>query len=515
MKGIIYTRVSSGEQVEGTSLEFQEEVCKKYCKEKNIEVVKLFREEGESAKDLTLNNRQEFLRALDYCRKNKGKIDTFVVLRVNRFARNTEDHFAVRKILLDYGVSLHSVTEPIDNSPTGKFIETVLAGASEYDNAIRKRQSTDGMITQINRGIYPWKAPLGYKCLHSKKHGEKKTQPDPPDNETFSIVQKGLKEYSKGLHSQMALAKRLDELGLAKIRGKKTTPQLVDRLTGRYLKFYAGIIVNPWTGEEKQGLHKRMITEDEMHLIRFVRSGKTNNTKKQRLNPDFPLRGAVLCSYCGSPLTGSFSKGRKEKYPYYHCHNKECEMYGRTIPKTVLEKEFTSLLGKITPKEDFLALFKQTVIDLWEERGESFDLEAKKYEKHLEILKEKRKRIFEMREEGSYTKEEFTERKEEMENEIVSTKISLSEARIEQFDVESALTYATNYSKNLKRQWIDIPDSLRPRFQKLVFPEGISYKKNEGFGTATLGLIYAINECSDGSKSQLVARRGIEPLFPG
>ena len=58
MKGIIYTRVSSDEQVKGTSLEFQEELCRKYCKEKGIEIDSVYREEGESAKDLSLQNRK-------------------------------------------------------------------------------------------------------------------------------------------------------------------------------------------------------------------------------------------------------------------------------------------------------------------------------------------------------------------------------------------------------------------------------------------------------------------------
>jgi DNA invertase Pin-like site-specific DNA recombinase len=41
MKGIIYVRVSSGEQVQGTSLEFQTEQCTKYCNEKGIEIVQI------------------------------------------------------------------------------------------------------------------------------------------------------------------------------------------------------------------------------------------------------------------------------------------------------------------------------------------------------------------------------------------------------------------------------------------------------------------------------------------
>src|SRR5438445_12459858 len=122
MRGIIYTRVSSEEQVKGTSLRFQDEQCRKYCQERGIEVARVFSEEGESAKTA---DRTELLKALEYCRKNKGTLAAFVVAKVDRFARNTEDHFSVRKLLLEYGLTLHSVTEPIGNSPTEKFVETV------------------------------------------------------------------------------------------------------------------------------------------------------------------------------------------------------------------------------------------------------------------------------------------------------------------------------------------------------------------------------------------------------
>lgn len=119
-----------------------------------------------------------------------------------------------------------------------------------------------------------------------------------------------------------------------------------------------------------------------------------------------------------------------------------------------------------------------------------------------------------MREDGSYSLEEFRERKEEVENQIMATKISLSETRIDQFDAEGVLAYARNFIKNLGRQWIDLSQS-HFKFQHLVFPEGILYKRDEGFGTARLGLIYELNQTCGAQKSQLVALRGIEPRFTG
>jgi site-specific DNA recombinase len=512
MKGIIYTRVSSGEQVKGTSLENQEEYCKRYCKQKNIDVVKVFTEKGESAKSLDKNNREAFLEALEFCRKNKEEIDAFIVLRVNRFARNLEDHYAVKKILTGYGITLHCVEEPmIDDSTSGKLMEAVLAAIAEYDNGVRKKMCSEGMSSRINQGLYPWKPPVGYRCLNAKKHGEKMTQPSPPDKELFPVVQTALKEFAKGIYSQSELATKLNSLGYRSITGKGATPSLVYRILHKSLTYYAGVIVNPWTGDEIKGKHKPMITKDEMDTINYILSGNRVQAKKQRYNPQFSLRKTVLCSECGKPLTGSNSRGHGGIYSNYHCYTKGCSLYGKSIKKDVLEKDFVELLAEITPNDEFLNLFKATVLDVWEEKGKSYELEAERVEKALGELKVKLKRVKEMREDGSYTKEEFLDRKAEVENEIVTTKVSLSEARIEQYDLESALDYANRFIKDIGRQWIDMPDAIKPRFQKLVFPNGITYKKDKGFGTCDLGLIYAINRSFVSNDFSLVDPTGLEP----
>jgi len=500
MKGIIYTRVSSDEQVKGTSLEFQEQLCRQHCEQRGIEVLALFREEGESAKDLNMQNRKKFLAALEFCRKNKNNVQAFVVFRIDRFARNTEDHFAVRKILMGYGTSLYSVSEPIGNKPAEKFIETVLAGAAEYENALRKQRCSDGMLAKINQGLFPWRAPLGYKCLNFSKRGEKKTEPDPPDERIFPLIQRALKEYAQGIYTVTELARILDKRGLNELRGRKTTIQIVDRILGKYLKFYAGIIHNPFTGEDVEGLHKPMITKEEMHQIQLVRSGKARiSVKRLRYNPEFPLRKFILCGSCKKPLTGSAPRGKGGRYYYYHCQNKNCDRYGKSMPRKKLETEFSTYLQKITPSEDFLLMLKESVMDVWKEQ---------KQQKRLSLLQEKRKRIFEMSEEGSYTKEEFMERKQEVEEEMISLKISLNEFETGNLKLENDLNFAIASIRSLETKWFKLLPSLRFRFHKLLFPAGISYENNSSYGTPQLGAILKLNQEFTGTgfsqKSHLV-----------
>lgn len=510
MKGIIYTRVSSDEQVKGTSLDDQETKCRRYCAENNIEVIKVFREEGASAKSA---ERKEFLTAIEFCRKNKETIDAFVVLRVDRFARNIEDHFKVRKILADYKVSLHSVMEPIGDNPIEKFMETLLAASAEFDNSIRAQRCSAGMIAKLNQGIWPWKPPVGYTCAHNKKQGQKKLTPDEPDEIVFPIIQNALKRYATGSYTQAEILQTLKAQNLAAKSGLIINLQFVHLLLTKYLKFYAGILTNKITGDgmEFEGKHTPMITREEYQRIVLLKSGKKLTSKYLKHNPDFPLRRFVKCGECNKPLTGSTSSGNGGKYHYYHCYSIGCSLKGKLIAKNELETIFLKCLQEICPQESFLAIFNETVLAHWKDQGHEFEANVQRHEKKIEELNAKKKKVSDMRENGEYTSEEFKARKEEIENEITTEKISLSESRIDQFDIEAALVYATNFIRDLPRLWFDSVPSSRSRFQKLVFPEAITYDRGIGFRTAKLGCIFELNKQFLAQNSNDVDRTGFEP----
>src|SRR4051812_17049174 len=84
MNGVIYIRVSTKEQVEGTSLTTQRDACLQYAATHKITIEKVFEEQGESAK---FRDRTQLLALIDFCRTRKS-IQALIVWKLDRFARN-------------------------------------------------------------------------------------------------------------------------------------------------------------------------------------------------------------------------------------------------------------------------------------------------------------------------------------------------------------------------------------------------------------------------------------------
>lgn len=76
-KRIIYYRVSTEDQAQnGVSLEQQKKACLEYALNHDIEIIKLFHDDGVSAKT---TNRKGLQELLSYCQKNYRNIDSVII----------------------------------------------------------------------------------------------------------------------------------------------------------------------------------------------------------------------------------------------------------------------------------------------------------------------------------------------------------------------------------------------------------------------------------------------------
>lgn len=496
--GIIYCRVSSKDQIDGTSLGSQERACQDYAERNNIRVLKTYVERGESAKTA---DRTEFNKALAFCTGKKNKVTFFIVYKLDRFARNQDDHVTVRAILRRAGTDLRSVTEPIDETPIGRAMEGVLSVFAEFDNNVRTERTKQGMAERLKQGIWPWPAPLGY-------HRPYKGSNIVPEPEISPLIRLGFDEYSKGTHTFKSIASFLSERGLKTKRGKPLTPQLMEKILKNPL--YCGVM-KVW-GEHK-GDFEPIVTAElfakcQPNYARSVQSARSMN------NPLFPIRRLVKCSDCGTPLTGSTSKGRHGKgYSYYHHHDKDCQK-AKSIPKESFEQLFVEYLDDITPDQEYEKLFKEIVLDIWKNNYKKIDEENVRINKQITTLTYERQKVFDFHLAGKYTTDEFEEQKKLINEKIAQKRLLVREKWDEEFEMEEVLEYCFSYVRNTAKSWIEADYKEKIRFQKLVFAGRVEFD-GEKFGTAELRQVYKINQTFQSDKSSLVAPRGVEPLLPG
>ncbi|HEY3814567.1 MAG TPA: recombinase family protein [Caulobacteraceae bacterium] len=505
-RAIIYVRVSDDGQINGTSLDDQAQRCTRALEDEQIEVVRLFREEGESAKSA---DRKGLMEAVQFCLHKKNHIDVFMVWKVDRFARRTEDHFAIRRVLRNAGIELRSATEPIGDDPNSKLFEVMVAGFAEFDNDIRRIRCTNGMRARIRSGIWPFKAPLGYRNRSLARQSIKKTEPDPADPVVFPILQRALKGFASGAYTQMDMVHELVKADFKTLTGVEPTIQFVDHLLTRQLAFYAGWLRDSLgeAVEYHRGRHEPMISDEERRRIEFIRDGGDRaGIARDRHNPLFPLRRLVRCAECGHLLTGSSPRGRRASYPYYHCYNRDCPLRSRTIPKQDIEQHFRELMDRLRPRQGFLAILTKLVAGCADEQRKLDAAMRQSHEETLRVLTARRRRIFEMAESGAYDPAQVRERLEDVERDMVDLKLKHESKDAQPGDAATTVEGAKAAIHRVMTGWFDLKPALRARFQKIIFPEGIPYVRGKGFGTAKVGRIFELNQSFEAADSDAVDR---------
>ena len=496
--------MSSKEQIEGTSLETQERQCREYANRHSWAVSQVYVELGESAKTA---DRTEFAKAINYCCEKKGRVDYFVVYKIDRFSRKAEDHLMVRAVLSKAGTELRSVMEPINESATGKLMETVIAGFAEFDNNVRAERTKSGMRQRVEEGYWVWAPQLGFY----KPNKGKKTH-IVPDPAYVPYVRMAFEEFRKGGRTYRAIQDFLTRQGLLTRRGKPIKLQEVQKMLRNPI--YCGIIRA--FGRDWPGGFEPIISK-ELFFACQQKPGTISvlSAPRSAENPTFPLRKIITCMECGNPITGSATRGRKGKrYPYYHHWNREC-MAAKSIPKHVLEDAFLAHLERIKPNVRYLQLFKAVIIDIWESNYQTLDQQNAAARKRIEKLEQERQQVFKLHREKIYSDAEFLEQKAAIARQLDEQHTLIEDRRVEEFKMEEVMDFCMDYLTNVAEKWRGLEDNYpaRIRFQNLLFKSKLPFD-GKTFGTAELSPIFEQKTNSRGEKSLLVARRGVEPLFP-
>lgn len=492
-----YIRVSNEDQIENYSLHNQLEYIKGFCDSNGHKLIKTFSDEGKSASN---TNRKELIKLLDYALNDRNSIDAIAVYKIDRLSRETGDYLNIKAKLLNKDILIISVTEPIDATPQGEFLETIMAAQAKLDNAIKSQRTIDGMTRRLESGLPTNPPPVGY-VYESKVEGKNNVVRDEP---RFSLLKKAGKKYMQGSHTSTEIADFLDEEGFRTRGGLKPNSKFFNSFVKN--KFYAGYIFSKTRNKEFEGSYERMFTLEEWLKMQEIASGRVKiSFTRHHNNPDFPLRRFLKCGQCGQKLTGAWSKGRNKRYAYYFCPN-----HSPSIKKDELETEFISVLEKLTPKKEVADEFALILNKKYVEYLKNCGVNKEKVQKKITKLKEKQNMIVEKNIKGVYSdnisKEQLTQVKKEVDR--LSTK--LHDINNNQLKPDEISSFAHDFLTNLRTTWETSSLEEKQRLQTIIFPDGVFYEF-PGIRTTTLSPIFNVLKMYEEGNSNLGWLIGFEP----
>ena len=163
MRLVGYTRVSTIDQADNTSLQDQRTRILSYGVAMGHEVVKCFSEVA-SGKDA--GNRPEFQGAIALLRS--GEADGLIVAKLDRLGRNVTDLLKlVDEVIAPLGKSLIILDLNIDTStPAGRMVLTMMGAMAEMERSVIRERVERGRKAKADKGGYAFGAPpLGKKAV--------------------------------------------------------------------------------------------------------------------------------------------------------------------------------------------------------------------------------------------------------------------------------------------------------------------------------------------------------------
>lgn len=336
----LYLRVSSTEQSTEVNLDSQEGRCREYAKQQGLRVLRVFVDGGKTGRNI---NREAFKQLLTYCRQHRNELRAVIVLDVTRWARDVAGWATTLHTLEELGVEFHSVHERIDRTASGKFMGNIHAAVAQHFSDILSEKMKSVLHHRVQRGLFPWKAPLGYVNTPDPNTGSN-ISPDPIRG---LLVTHAFNAVAAGIRCVEDVRRDLNAMGLRSLRGREIPSQSFHHLLHNEL--HAGWVVS---GDVRvRGLHQPLTTDATFAAVQEVMKGKTPDRKPfVRSREDFPLRQFVTCARCGRNLTGGLIK--KKKYSFYFCYNSACRAV--SIRAEELTQHFVGLLEMHQPTQEAL-----------------------------------------------------------------------------------------------------------------------------------------------------------------
>ena len=477
--GLVYPRVSSKKQEkEGSGLDSQEGRCIADLKSIGIPHEKTFPDTFSGGGDFM--ERPAMRNLLAYIDANPHKKFVVIFDDLKRFARDTVFHIKLRSVFKARDVTLRCLNYNFDDSPEGMFIETILAANAELERLQNKRQVVQKMKARLEQGYWPFRHRKGYNIVKDPRHGKIAV----PDNKEAPLLKAALEGFASGI-----FVRRIDACKFLSKKGfwpNRSPEKYIDKFVGFARDpFFAGYVEYPqWEVRRCVGKHQAIISMET-----FEKNAKRLNAEiagkriRVDISRDFPLRGLLVCDFCSEHLTAARSK--KGRFPYYLCHNKVCQNYGKCLRKIDVETRFDKLLKETTLKPKTEKLVEIAFDRIWKEEIEDHEKINETHALDKKALEKKVRDLTTLVVEAK-TQVLRTIYETELENvaeELEQSKGVPAKKTDPQISYRTALNTATRFLKSPYFVWKELSVEEQHRLYYFLFEEKLRYNHLTGYRT--------------------------------
>lgn len=321
MKAVIYARYSSSAQREA-SIEQQVEVCENYARNNDYQVIMVY---SDKAKTGRTDDRPGLKKLLSDCSKNI--FDVVLIYAMDRFSRDTRLALEnLYKIEFENNKKVISVTQPLDDSPWGRFYRVVqMADAQKYSEELAEKVKR-GMKYNADKCLYNGgSVPLGFKIV------DKRYEINP---DTAPIVKMIFEWYADGV-TVADIAKKLNAQGAKTSFGRPFNKNSLHTLlkNKKYLGYYT------FDGLEIPDAIPQIISDELFDKVAKRMATNKQAPARAKAKVEYILTTKLFCGHCKGMMTGFSATGHlKKTYRYYVC-NKTKEV-PKICNKKAVHKEY-------------------------------------------------------------------------------------------------------------------------------------------------------------------------------
>ncbi len=456
----LYARVSSDRQDVDLSVAAQLRALRDYARENGYVVAREYVDEAESGR---VDDRPRFKEMIDTASNANAPFREILVWKFSRFTRKREHAVVYKSMLRRKGVRVVSITEPADDTPTGKLLEGIIETVDEFYSENLAQEVRRGMREAASRGFWVGsRTPYGFNRV-MVQDGAKERPVLEPDPDAARVVRRifDLADAGTGM---LQIANTLNDEGITSPAGKLWSKNGIHFILRN--EVYTGTLVWGASARSKaepvrvEKAFPAIVSRAKFSRVNaLMRSRAPKRTHPRRVASTYLLSGLVKCRLCRRVFSGQEAKSGQ--FAYYVCQSimkrgkNACEaprLNARRFEEMVLERIRANVLTDgIVP----------TLVEVVEEEMDGVGREQRKrlqtIEYEIEEVKRKLARVWHVIEttdrdvaDAAERIREHRERRERLEDTAADARAIISQRRTVRDDVEAVAASAQDIGRFLR-----------------------------------------------------------------